>query len=188
MARGIGQWPGAVGDRCRGAAGDPFTVMFPSHSRMPFSQPSTLCFQVTCATQGRFVLSGGRTLEVRHILHKYRALRTHIIVNLASFASGCFVHSSDSDHCTCSDKRLCALLGMLQMRHQPENGEHQGGQDIMTTTQLLTDPEGAAIRRRDAEPIEDPFWRTQRRRKSRSCGRPTRAIRALNLNHSKSRF
>ena len=26
----------------------------------------------------------------------------------------------------------------------------------MTTTQLLTDPEGAAIRRRDAEPIEDP--------------------------------
>jgi hypothetical protein len=27
---------------------------------------------------------------------------------------------------------------------------------MMTTTQLLTDPEGAAIRRRDAEPIEDP--------------------------------
>jgi hypothetical protein len=26
----------------------------------------------------------------------------------------------------------------------------------MSTTQLLTDPEGAAIRRRDAEPIEDP--------------------------------
>ena len=26
----------------------------------------------------------------------------------------------------------------------------------MTTTQHLTDPEGAAIRRRDAEPIEDP--------------------------------
>jgi hypothetical protein len=27
---------------------------------------------------------------------------------------------------------------------------------MMTTTQLLTDPEGAAIRTRDAEPIEDP--------------------------------
>ena len=27
----------------------------------------------------------------------------------------------------------------------------------MTTTQLLTDPEGATIRSRDAEPIEDPF-------------------------------
>ena len=26
----------------------------------------------------------------------------------------------------------------------------------MSTTQLLTDPEGAAIRRQDAEPIEDP--------------------------------
>jgi hypothetical protein len=26
----------------------------------------------------------------------------------------------------------------------------------MTTKQLLTDPEEAAIRRRDAEPIEDP--------------------------------
>jgi hypothetical protein len=26
----------------------------------------------------------------------------------------------------------------------------------MTTAQLLTDPEGAAIRRRDPEPIEDP--------------------------------
>ncbi len=49
------------------------------------------------------------------------------------------------------------------MRHKPENGEQQGGQDIMTTTiripevrQLSTDPEGAAIRRGDAEPIEDP--------------------------------
>jgi hypothetical protein len=27
----------------------------------------------------------------------------------------------------------------------------------MTTTQLLTDPEEAAIPRRDAEPTEDPF-------------------------------
>ena len=27
----------------------------------------------------------------------------------------------------------------------------------MTTTQLLTDPEGAAIRRQGAEPIEDPL-------------------------------
>jgi hypothetical protein len=27
---------------------------------------------------------------------------------------------------------------------------------MMTTTQLLTDPEGAAIGRRDAEPTEDP--------------------------------
>ena len=44
----------------------------------------------------------------------------------------------------------------VSVRHKPENGEHQGGQDIMTTTQLLTDPEGAAIRRQDAEPIEDP--------------------------------
>ena len=44
----------------------------------------------------------------------------------------------------------------VAVRHKPENGEHQGGQDIMTTTQLLTDPEGTAIRRRDAEPIEDP--------------------------------
>jgi hypothetical protein len=26
----------------------------------------------------------------------------------------------------------------------------------MTTTQILTDAEGAAIRRRDAEPIEEP--------------------------------
>ncbi len=26
----------------------------------------------------------------------------------------------------------------------------------MITTQLLTDPEGAAIRRRDAEPVEGP--------------------------------
>jgi len=26
----------------------------------------------------------------------------------------------------------------------------------MSTTQILTEPEGAAIRRRDAEPIEDP--------------------------------
>ena len=50
----------------------------------------------------------------------------------------------------------------VAVRHKPENGEHQGGQDIMTTTvpipdvtQLLTDPEGAAIRRRDAEPNED---------------------------------
>ena len=48
-------------------------------------------------------------------------------------------------------QRRCALL------------EHQGVQDIMTTkipipkvTQRLTDPEGAAIRRQDAEPIEDP--------------------------------
>ncbi len=44
----------------------------------------------------------------------------------------------------------------VALRHKPENGEHQGGQDIMTTTQLLTDPEGAAIYRRDPEPIEDP--------------------------------
>jgi hypothetical protein len=35
--------------------------------------------------------------------------------------------------------------------------ENQGGQNTMTTAQLLTDPEGAAIRRRDAEPIEDPI-------------------------------
>ena len=50
----------------------------------------------------------------------------------------------------------------VAVRHKPENGEHQGGQNIMTTTvpiseltQLLTDPNGAAIRRRDAEPNED---------------------------------
>ena len=49
------------------------------------------------------------------------------------------------------------------MRHKRENGEPQGGQDIMTPTfrisemtQLSTDPEGVAIRRGDAEPIEDP--------------------------------
>ena len=35
----------------------------------------------------------------------------------------------------------------VAVRHKPENGEHEGGQDIMITTQLLTDPEGAAIRR-----------------------------------------
>jgi hypothetical protein len=29
-------------------------------------------------------------------------------------------------------------------------------QDMMTTTQLLTDPEGAVIRMRDEEPNEDP--------------------------------
>jgi hypothetical protein len=28
---------------------------------------------------------------------------------------------------------------------------------MMTTTQFLTDPDAAAIRIRDAEPIEDPF-------------------------------
>ncbi len=44
---------------------------------------------------------------------------------------------------------------MLQVRHKPEIGEHQGGQDMMTITQFVTDPEGAAIRRRDAEPIRD---------------------------------
>ena len=51
----------------------------------------------------------------------------------------------------------------VAVRHKPENGEHQGGQDMMTTTfpipevtRLLTDPEGAANRRRDAEPIDDP--------------------------------
>ena len=52
----------------------------------------------------------------------------------------------------------------VAVRHKPENGEHQGGQDIMTTTvpiheltSFLTAPEGAAIRRGDAEPIDDPF-------------------------------
>ena len=44
----------------------------------------------------------------------------------------------------------------VAVRHKPENGEHQGGQNIMTTTQLLTDLEGATSRRQDAEPIEDP--------------------------------
>ena len=44
----------------------------------------------------------------------------------------------------------------VAVRHKPGNGEHQGGQDVMTTTQLLTEPEGVAIRRRDTEPIEDP--------------------------------
>jgi hypothetical protein len=43
----------------------------------------------------------------------------------------------------------------VAVRHKPENGEHQGGQDMMTTAQLLTDPEGTAIRIRDEEPIED---------------------------------
>jgi len=44
----------------------------------------------------------------------------------------------------------------VALRHKPEIGEHQGGQDIMATTQFFTDPEGVAIRRRDAEPIEAP--------------------------------
>jgi hypothetical protein len=33
--------------------------------------------------------------------------------------------------------------------------QQQGGQDMMTTSQLLNDREGAASRRRDAEPVED---------------------------------
>jgi hypothetical protein len=41
-------------------------------------------------------------------------------------------------------------------RHKPANEQHQGGQDMMTPTQRFNDPEGAAFRRQDPEPIEDP--------------------------------
>ena len=50
----------------------------------------------------------------------------------------------------------------VAVRRKPENGERREGEDIMTTTvpipeamQILTDPEGAAARRRDAEPTEE---------------------------------
>jgi hypothetical protein len=45
---------------------------------------------------------------------------------------------------------------MLQfgVNRRMENAEE--GQDIMTTPYFLTEPEGAANRRRDAEPIEEP--------------------------------
>src|SRR5580704_9277982 len=59
-------------------------------------------------------------------------------------------------------QRLRRFTRDVVVRHKPENGKQQGGQDIMTTivwipeVTLPTDPEGAAIRRGHAEPIEDP--------------------------------
>jgi hypothetical protein len=48
----------------------------------------------------------------------------------------------------------------VAVRHKPENGECRGGHDTMTTSvpipKVLCDPEGAAIRIRDEESIEDP--------------------------------
>lgn len=51
----------------------------------------------------------------------------------------------------------------VEVRHGPENGECRGRQEIMTTTvpipevaQLLCDPEGSALRRGEAEPMEAP--------------------------------
>ena len=46
---------------------------------------------------------------------------------------------------------------------------------------IMTDPEGAAFEDETQRRMRTAFWRTQRRRKSRSCRRATREIRALSI-------
>ena len=55
----------------------------------------------------------------------------------------------------------------------------------MSTTQPLTDPEAAAIRRRDAEPIEDPVLADAEEEEIAELWAGDPGIRALNLNRWK---